>query len=641
MFKNVKKSLDNRITFSVACIIIAMVVSIGFFVYRFTYEKVTTQLKEMTLQQAKSISKEVEDLFENASIVTEQLTYQKDIKIYLKEVLTRDDIKKHPLYRDVRKALVDIKENTKYYSTIWIANEQAEFYFDDIGNFSDDTYVVSKRPWYEPAMSSHDVAFTKPYVEWSTGDTVLSAIKALRDSGDVYGFVAVDVTLDSIPELFQSHDLGYEEQYFLVSNDGQYVYHPDEDLIMQQSIFDEEDKLYSYKEKILQGNMSFHEVTIHNEKLLLMSYPVELSNWRVVTMIQENVLFGEVKNLFGTIFVMLLLTLTVTIIVIRAVVRSQIAPFSVLAEFGDDITNGELDKNIPLEYIQREDEMGKLSKSFQLIINTFRIENEQLEEKIEAKNKELQQQYDYILETEKAASLGGLVAGIAHEINTPLGNSVTSLSYLSKINQSTKRKLIDGVLNRDDLVVFFESLDKSIALIEGNLNRSVNLVDDFKKIAVSQEGEKKETFNLKAILSMVIGTMKEEIKVGRHHIQNNCPDGLEIYSYPSAMIQIFTNLMMNSIHHGFKGRKEGSIDIEAFIKDDKLTIIYKDNGTGMTKDSIKNIYEPFYTTARSGGNIGLGMTIVFNLVNQKLEGTINVTSVANKGTTVLIHLPIE
>lgn len=438
MMKFVRRSLDNRITFSVACIIIVMVMAIGFFVYRFTYDKVTTQLTEMTTQQAKSISSEVEDLFENASIVTEQLTYHKEIKTYLKDVDTREDIKNHPLYKDVRKALVDIKENSDYYSTIWIANEEADFYFDDIGNFSDDTYEAAKRPWYEPAISTHDVAFTKPYIEWSTGATVLSSIKALRESGDVYGFVAVDVTLESIPEVFQSHYLGYSEQFFLISSDGQYTYHPDTLQIMNASILDEDDPLYPYKDMIFQGNKSFNRIEINDEESLLLSYPVELSNWRVVTLIREDVLFAQIRSLFITIFIMLLLTLFITIIVIRYVVRTQVAPFSMLVEFGKDITRGELDKNIPLEYIDREDEMGNLSKSFQLIIDTFRNENSYLEEKIEEKNKELKQQYDYILETEKVASLGGLVAGIAHEINTPLGNSVTSLSYLNKINESTK-----------------------------------------------------------------------------------------------------------------------------------------------------------------------------------------------------------
>lgn len=641
MLKFVNRSLDNRITFSVACIIIGMVLAIGFFVYQFTYEKVATQLTEMTTQQAKSISKEVEDLFENASIVTEQLTYHKDIKTYLKEVQSRDDIKSHLLYKDVRMALVDIKENSAYYSTIWIANEQANFYFDDIGNFSDETYDVSLRPWYEPAINSHDVAFTKPYVEWSTGDTVLSAIKALRDSIEVYGFVAVDVTLDSIPEVFRAHYLGYNEQFFLVSNDGQYVYHPDETKIMAASILDEGDMLYPYKDTIFQGNRSFNEVLINNKKSLLLSFPVELANWRVVTLIQEDVLFAQVRNLFITMFIMLLVTLLVTIVVIRAVVRKQVSPFAVLVEFANDITRGALDKNIPEEYINREDEMGKLSNSFQLIIDAFRNENINLEEKIDEKNRELKQQYDYILETEKVASLGGLVAGIAHEINTPLGNSVTSLSYLCKINEATKSKLMDGKLSREELVVFFEEVDKSILLIDGNLNRSVGLIDNFKKISVNQEGDSKESVNLKGIISMVTVSLKHEIKQGLHHVQNNCLDSLEIVGYPSAMIQIFTNLMMNSIQHGFKGIQEGIIDIEAFIKADQLTIIYKDNGIGMSKKSVKNVYEPFYTTARGDGKAGLGMAIVFNLINQKLGGTINVTSNMNKGTTVLIQLPLE
>jgi hypothetical protein len=176
MLKSVKKSLDSRITFSVAFIIIISVLTLGIVVFNFTYNKVTEQLTETTLLQTKAISKGVEDLFENASIVTEQLSYHKEIKTYLKEVKVREDIKNHPLYSDVRQALVEIKENSEYYSTIWIANDAADFYFDDIGNFSDETYEAAKRPWYEPAVSTHDVAFSKPYLEWLSKLYVRKAI---------------------------------------------------------------------------------------------------------------------------------------------------------------------------------------------------------------------------------------------------------------------------------------------------------------------------------------------------------------------------------------------------------------------------------------------------------------------------------
>lgn len=639
MFKTVKKSLDNRITFSVVLIIVLMMTAVSFFVYRFTFNKVSKQLTETTLLQTQAISLEVEDLFENANIVADQLSFHKEIRTYLYEVKTRSAIKSHPLYKDVREAIAEIKSDSTYYSTIWIANDSADFYFDDIGNLSDETYDAKKRPWYNVAISSHGVSFTKPYMEWSTKETVLSAIKALRDAGEVYGFVAVDVTLESIPELFATHHLNYNEEYFLISEDGQYVYHPDEASIMTTSILDEEDTLFPYKKYIYQGQKIFKEIVIDNKEMFLLSYPVELADWYVVTLIPKDVLFQQIQQLFSVLFLMMLITLAVTSIVIRTVVKSEIRPFEVLSDFGQAIANGALDKNIPEEYIHRDDDMGKLSKAFQQITDTFRNENAYLEERIKEKNEALERQYEYILETEKVASLGSLVAGVAHEINTPLGNSVTSLSYLSRINANTKQQLLDSQLSAEELVKFMEEIDKSVVLVEGNLNRAVDLVENFKKIAVHQEGEVPETVQLDKLINMVVTSMKGEIKKGAHHVLCNCPENLEIKSYPGALIQVFTNLLSNSLIHGFKDKREGRVDIEVFEKDDRVNILYKDNGCGMTKASIKRIYEPFYTTTRQEGSIGLGMAIVFNLVNQKLDGTINVTSSENRGVTIMIHLP--
>lgn len=639
MLNTIKKNLDARITFSIVGIIVAMYIVMGFFVYQFTYNKVTDQLTEATLLQTKAISAEIEDLFENGSIVTEQLSYHKDIKTYLKEVVHRDQIKTHPLYKEVRQALVEIKENSSYYSTIWIANDSANFYFDDIGNFADENYDAGKRPWYETAVTTHNVTFTKPYKEWSTGETVLSSIKALRESGDIYGFVAVDIVLESIPDMFTSHYLGYEESHFLISDDGQYVYHPRLEKMMKSSISNPSDPLYKYRSIIFQGAGNFELVEIDDREMLLISYPVVLANWRVVTLIDKQILFSQIQGLFMILFVMMTLTLLFSIVVIRNVVKTQTNPFGILVQYGEDITHGELNKNIPEEYLQREDEMGRLSQSFQLIIDTFRNENVYLEEKIQEKNLELKQQYDYILETEKVASLGSLVAGVAHEINTPLGNSVTSLSYLHKVNEDTKKRLLDGSLSREGLVNYIEEIEKSIRLIDGNLLRTVGLVDHFKKIAVSKDDESIEQVNLHGIISMVEVSLKHEIKKGKHSIKNNIPDGLILNSYSGALIQLFTNLMMNSFVHGFKDMEHGTIDIESFTKEETLTIIYKDNGIGMTKEAVKNIYEPFFTTMRNEGHVGLGMAIVFNIVNQKLKGTINVTSSEGRGTTILIQIP--
>ncbi|MBN2899237.1 MAG: hypothetical protein JXO44_10735 [Clostridia bacterium] len=638
MLKKFNKSIDRRITFFVALVLACSVAIIGVLVYRFLYDTATDQLKETALLQTQAISSEVEDLFENGSIIINQLSTNKEIDTYLREVTTWDEILTHPLYKPVREALVNIKKNNEYYATVWIANERANFYFDDIGNLSDQTYEAKKRPWYTVAVNSHTVAFTKAYTEWSTGQTVLSSVKALRDSGEIYGFVAVDIALDTIPEVFYNHKLGYDETVFLISETGEYIYHPEIANALDKSILQESDMLYPFKGDIFYGSGNFEEVIINGKNMYLLSYPVSLANWRVVTLIDKGVLFAEIRGIFMSLMLAMLLMTLVMSVVVRYIVKNVMRPFSVLVNYGNDITEGHLDRNIPMEYIEREDDMGDLSKSFQMIIDTFRSDKVYLEEKLKEKNQALKDQYEYILKTEKAASVGGLVSGIAHEINTPLGNSITSLSYLKKVNDRTKDHLIGGTLSREELVDFINEVDKSIGLMDGNLTRAVELVENFKMIAVNHD-DVVERVNLRNIISIVSVSLKHEIKAGRHYIQNNCSDTIEFESYPGALTRVFTNLIMNSLQHGFVNREEGIISIDAFIKDEAINILYKDDGMGMTKEVIENVYEPFYTTTRSQGNVGLGMAIVFNLVNQTLGGSIRLQSTENKGISVLIQIP--
>lgn len=219
------------------------------------------------------------------------------------------------------------------------------------------------------------------------------------------------------------------------------------------------------------------------------------------------------------VFILVALALFVMLFSVRYIVKSQTKLFGILVTYGKDITADEYGNDIPSDYLNREDEVGKLFQSFQKIIIAFRNEKSNFNEKIESKNRELEQQYNYILETEKAASTGGLVAGIAHEINTPLGNSVTSLSYLYSINDKIRDKLIEGSLNREELVAYFNEVDKSLQLVEGNLNRSVELIDNFKKVSVQKEGEMKELVNLKGLISMVSISLKHEIKQGKHKLK--------------------------------------------------------------------------------------------------------------------------
>lgn len=278
-----------------------------------------------------------------------------------------------------------------------------------------------------------------------------------------------------------------------------------------------------------------------------------------------------------------------------------------------------------------------------LIFISIRIkyENMNLEKKVGERSKIIEKQQRHLLESEKMASLGSLVSGVAHEINTPLGVGVTTASYMENINSEYRKKYDNGAMTKKDLTDFMSKLEESLSILNNNLYRASDLVNSFKKIAVDQTSENPMNFNLFEYINIIIKSLKHEYKSKNHKFTVDCPSDLFIYSYPGAVSQILTNLIMNSIIHGFKGLTDMEIIIKAEVSGDKLTIIYKDNGTGISDDILHRIYEPFFTTNRANGGSGLGMNIVFNLVTHRLHGVIHCNSKKNSGTEFIIEFPIN
>lgn len=267
---------------------------------------------------------------------------------------------------------------------------------------------------------------------------------------------------------------------------------------------------------------------------------------------------------------------------------------------------------------------------------------EELEDRVEERTKALKDAMSQLVEQEKMASLGGIVSGVAHEINTPLGISVTVASYLKKISEDLKLNLSNNTLSKNKMNEFLNGNAESLGILETNLARAAELVNSFKKISVNQSTEDLVQFNLRDYLGMILLSLKHEYKNKNYQIEIDCDENIEIYTYAGVYSQIFTNFLMNSFIHGFKDRDTGKIKIKAiqYPEEKRLVITYNDDGHGISEEILDRIFEPFFTTNRSNGGSGLGLYIVYNLVSQKLGGSINCHSVLEEGTTFVIDVPL-
>ena len=286
------------------------------------------------------------------------------------------------------------------------------------------------------------------------------------------------------------------------------------------------------------------------------------------------------------------------------------------------------------EWKKAKEEITDLNNGLELTVET---RTKELKENL--KNLKLAQ--TQLVESEKMASLGNLVAGVAHEINTPVGISLTGITHFQHITTELKKLYDDNNLSQDEFEKYIKTSYEISDSVYKSLTRAAQLIRSFKQVAVDQSNEQLRNFNIKEYIEEVLLSLHNRIKKTKHNINIYCDKNLNIQSYPGAFSQILTNFIMNSLIHGFKNDKEGNIEIYVTQVDNNIEIIYKDNGKGINKTNLKKIFDPFFTTNRKGGGSGLGLNIVYNIVINRLHGKIKATSQINKGITFTITFPLK
>lgn len=636
-----KKSLAKTLSGLIAIILLMVFTFIGIVNFNFTSKKIEEDLYKQTLIQSESITKEIEHIFDSAAIYAQQMSLNRDVIRFIKNVKSWRDIRTYDNYEYVYDYLKKVQASEEVHFISWFASIEGNYYLDSRGITSEDGYECIKRPWYPVAVGTDGVGQTPPYQEWTTNDIVISNILALREAGEVYGVVAVDIQLTTIPRIIEGVKINELDKNFILTAEGNYVYHENPEMSLDNSIMDESDGLYSYRSLITNPDRALHQVTYNGRSYYLMSHRIENNGWYVVSLIDHTTVQEGMNDILRVVALVMAGFFVLAIIAIYIIVTDRTSPYDFLVSFAEDIANGDYNHEIPEQYLERPDEMGALSHSFQKITNAFKNENSQLEEQVSKINEVLEKQYAYILETEKAASLGNLVAGVSHEINTPLGVGISTSSYMETITEEIIDKMMANTMSKDDLLKYFERISESSDILNSNLNRAAGLVRSFKNIAVDQGSEIKEQFQLAKVIEDVVTSLKNEYKRKRHTIYYACDEDIYINSYPGLFAQMFTNLTMNAIQHAFRDRMDGKININCWIDGDLLFIIFEDNGRGIPEEDHKKVFEPFYTTYRENGNSGLGMSIIHNIITQNLNGKIQMESKVDEYTKFTIVIPIE
>lgn len=341
--------------------------------------------------------------------------------------------------------------------------------------------------------------------------------------------------------------------------------------------------------------------------------------------------------------------------------QKLVNPITNLTKVASNITSGNLDEHIE---IINNDEVGDLAKQFEIMrtslkkrIDTINDQNKEikffndkLEIEIDNRTKELMEQkdelesmvetlkitQDKLIEAEKMSSLGVLVAGIAHEVNTPIGIGLTGVTHFLEITKKLNIQYEDDNMSQEEFEEYLRTSTEIANLINSNLHKTAQLIKNFKQISFDQSSEEKRTFNLKEYIEEILFSIHNITRKTNIKIINTCDEDTDIHSYPGAISQVMTNLIINSIRHGFEEKQNGIITINAEKQEQVIKLIYTDNGRGIPKENLPKIFDPFFTTNREKGGTGLGLNILYNIVSTTLHGTIKCISEENQGVKFII-----
>ncbi len=328
-----------------------------------------------------------------------------------------------------------------------------------------------------------------------------------------------------------------------------------------------------------------------------------------------------------------------------AIAHSISAPLRELMGAMNAIVRGNYGQ--PIRGLNARDEIGEMARAIEVFrenaIARERAEAELRTSKERAENAltELRETQRSLIEAEKLAALGGLVAGIAHEVNNPVGISLTVASSLEHRSQTFADELATGQVRRSRLSEFVEGTREAAGQLVTNLQRAGELIQSFKQVAVDRSHTERRQFDLLESTEQIVSSLKPGIKKSNLALHVDIPPDIVMDSYPGDYGQVLTNLFLNTVSHAFPNNQEGEIRISAHrVGDSDVEIVFADNGRGMHEDVQRRAFEPFFTTRRHMGGTGLGLHIVYNLVTQRLGGRISLISGLRKGTEFRMTVPL-
>lgn len=355
------------------------------------------------------------------------------------------------------------------------------------------------------------------------------------------------------------------------------------------------------------------------------------------------------SSIYVQVGLMVLAFLALIILLGVAIASSISRPLADLRSAMYAIVSGDYDRRV--RGVEARDEIGEMARSVE-VFRENALARRQAEDELRASKEraetalaDLRDTQRSLIEAEKLAALGGLVAGVAHEVNNPVGISLTVASSLARRCDGFADEIKHGSLRRARLEEFIAGSREAAKQLVSNLERAGDLIQSFKQVAVDRSHEQRRMFDLQQSTGQIVASLRPGLKRAQIDLATEIDDGILLDSYPGAYGQVLTNLVLNSVHHAFADNRRGTIRIVAQRAETEVgkgvELTFSDDGAGMSEEVQRRAFDPFFTTRRSQGGTGLGLHIVYNIVNRRLGGRITLSSVPGRGTSFRIVLPLS
>jgi len=370
-----------------------------------------------------------------------------------------------------------------------------------------------------------------------------------------------------------------------------------------------------------------------------------------IRMPAKNIKQRALKDFYNNIPLQIIALFIIFIFLALIIQKNVLSPLSLLSKAMVDVSKGNYSKRmdgLTGEFSNMQDNFNLMGQELEKNKNELESRVQQRTHELSNSNSDLNQTLSslkktqqQLVESEKMASLGGLVAGVAHEINTPIGIGVTASTHFSSLNKSLHEKLDSNTLKKSDLETYIKETEEAGEIILNNLTRAANLIKSFKQIAVDQTHENHRIINIRQYIDECLLSLKPALKKTDIQVEVICDKDIHINCNPGHFSQIITNLLMNSIKHAYEAQQKGLIKLEIQQQDNHALFHYSDDGKGISEQELSKIFDPFFTTARKSGGTGLGLSTVYNIIVQNMKGSIRCESQLGLGIHFYIDIECE